>query len=293
MMTMQGCLFSLSRRLHALSLAVFILFFVILSATGVSRAADSLVFGPHTFERGNGKPEAVFLSFPADGLENDYALFLYNGDREQPKQADARVSSAEIFLNGELVVCPQDLNQQIGFLAVPVVLQPENELSVELRGAPGSSLALEIGRADNAPPVADAGPDQTLAVGETVWLDGSASYDLNGDRLGCAWRLVELPESSLAELLGTDRPAPRFGLDAPGDYLVELLVNDGERDSEPDRVRISTENSAPVANAGPDRTLAVGETAVLDGGASIDVDGDSLSYAWTLPEIPEQSHPVS
>src|SRR5262249_6477412 len=35
--------------------------------------------------------------------------------------------------------------------------------------------------APNDAPVADAGPDQTARVGDTVLLNGSGSYDVNGD----------------------------------------------------------------------------------------------------------------
>ncbi len=48
-------------------------------------------------------------------------------------------------------------------------------------------------------------------------------------------------------------------------------------------------NHAPVANAGPSRTLFVGDTATPDGSASIDADGDALTYHWTLIGKPSAS----
>lgn len=41
------------------------------------------------------------------------------------------------------------------------------------------------------------------------------------------------------------------------------------------------ENTAPVANAGEDAEAQAGDLVVLDGSASSDADGDSLSYQWT------------
>ncbi len=40
-------------------------------------------------------------------------------------------------------------------------------------------------------------------------------------------------------------------------------------------------NTAPHSDAGPDRAVTVGATVRLDGGASTDADGDSLTYSWT------------
>ena len=44
---------------------------------------------------------------------------------------------------------------------------------------------------ENAPPVADAGPDQRVYFNETVRLDGSGSYDPDGDSITHAWRPLD------------------------------------------------------------------------------------------------------
>ncbi len=43
-----------------------------------------------------------------------------------------------------------------------------------------------------------------------------------------------------------------------------------------------SDNTAPLANAGKDRTVSTGVAVVLDGSQSTDADGDELSYKWTL-----------
>jgi hypothetical protein len=85
---------------------------------------------------------------------------------------------------------------------------------------------------------------------------------------------------------------PQKSRDLKGDYQVELVVNDGSVDSEPDTVIISAGNSIPIANAGMDMDVVVDELATLDGSGSTDIDGDSLSYSWSLIEVPAGSTAV-
>ena len=48
-------------------------------------------------------------------------------------------------------------------------------------------------------------------------------------------------------------------------------------------------NHGPVANAGPDQTVATGTTVALDGTRSTDIDGNALTYRWSLTGIPNGS----
>jgi hypothetical protein len=141
----------------------------------------------------------------------------------------------------------------------------------------------------NARPVADAGPDQDVALGQTVVLDGSGSTDVDGDPLTYSWALVSVPAGSAAALLAPTSVTPRFTADVPGDYVAQLVVNDGSADSDPDTVVVSTANGRPVADAGPDRTVAIHEVVVLNGSGSSDPDGDPLAFAWTFVATPAGS----
>jgi len=76
-------------------------------------------------------------------------------------------------------------------------------------------------------PEADAGDDQTVATGETVFLDGSASSDPNDDPLTYGWTLIEKPEGSTASLTDADTATPSFVADLDGEYEVMLVVSDG------------------------------------------------------------------
>ena len=141
----------------------------------------------------------------------------------------------------------------------------------------------------NSAPVANAGPNQTAAVGATVQLTGAASSDVDGDSLTYKWTLASRPTGSTASLSSTTIVNPTIRIDKPGSYSVQLIVNDGKADSNVSTINISTVNSAPVANAGPAQTVSVNSVVQLDGSASTDVDGDSLTYAWNLNSKPDGS----
>src|SRR5215207_6394022 len=141
----------------------------------------------------------------------------------------------------------------------------------------------------NRAPTADAGPDQSAAAGSTVQLDGGASSDPDGNTLTFSWTFASRPDGSAATLSNATAVKPTFVIDRPGSYVVRLVVNDGAVGSAPDTVTITTQNSAPVANAGADQTVAVGKTARLGGGGSNDADGDPLTYIWSLMARPEGS----
>ncbi len=143
--------------------------------------------------------------------------------------------------------------------------------------------------APDLPPMANAGPDQTLPVGSTVTLNGSASSDPEGHSLTYAWSFSSKPAGSAALLSNVTSVGPTFLMDRPGTYELQLLVNDGSLTSTPDSVRISTQNSRPIANAGPDQTGAVFNTVRLDGRASSDPDGDALTFTWSLVSVPPGS----
>ena len=104
--------------------------------------------------------------------------------------------------------------------------------------------------AENTPPVADAGPDQTGFGSATITLNGSGSSDLDGDSLTFSWTLTSVPADSVATLSDPTAVMPTFVIDAFGTYEANLIVSDGTDDSVPDTVMITTLNSAPVADAG-------------------------------------------
>jgi RHS repeat-associated protein len=150
----------------------------------------------------------------------------------------------------------------------------------------GTAGVTPINQVPNYPPVANAGPNQSVHVTDTVQLDGTNSSDRDGDPLTYRWSFVSVPAGSNALLSAATTAQPTFNVDRPGTFVVQLIVNDGKVDSQPATVTITTLNSAPVANAGPNQTVFVATTVHLDGSGSTDVDGDPLTYQWSLTSVP-------
>ena len=91
----------------------------------------------------------------------------------------------------------------------------------------------------NTPPVANAGPDQEVLVGETVQLSGGG-YDLDFDPLvGALWTMESTPVGSTAELSDPYDWDPTFVPDLPGEYLLSFIVSDGMDPSEPDCMTVT------------------------------------------------------
>ena len=137
------------------------------------------------------------------------------------------------------------------------------------------------------PPVAHAGADQTASAppgGQAeVQLNGSLSYDPDGDSLQYAWTWSTGQQQHQATGV---KPTVQLPV---GQHLIQLVVFDGVFHSAPDTVLITVTqgnqgNRPPVANAGPDQTVTVSAGALahvrLDGSGSYDPDGDTLHYIW-------------
>jgi hypothetical protein len=189
---------------------------------------------------------------------------------------------------------PQFIAPSLVFGDAPVVVTFTLVVDDGFASSPGSSVTVTIAPPANTPPVANAGTDQTVNSGAAVTLDGSASSDTNaGQTLTYDWQQVSGPAVTLTggTTVSPTFTAPTLAIGAPSAVLVfSLTMDDGTDTSAPDTVQITVlppANTAPVANAGADQTVASAAAVTLNGAASSDPDaGQVLGYVWTQTSGP-------
>lgn len=144
----------------------------------------------------------------------------------------------------------------------------------------------------NAPPLANAGPDESTNEGSVMRLNGTGSSDPNGDPLTFAWSQLSGPTVPL-DAPGDPRPAfTAPDVAAATELVFRLTVSDPAGLTASDTIVVTVTpvvpgNRAPIAQAGPDQTVAGGEDVTLDGTASEDPDGGPLTYRWVQDTGPQ------
>lgn len=99
----------------------------------------------------------------------------------------------------------------------------------------------------NLAPTANAGADQSVIIGDTVTLDGTASTDPENDPLTYQWTFSSVPAGSAAALTGDTTDHPQFVPDLPGSYVIDLIVDDGLGPSLADSVEVVAVTGAEFA----------------------------------------------
>lgn len=121
---------------------------------------------------------------------------------------------------------------------------------VQLTVNDGSANSMPVSQtiavaAQNRPPVANAGPAQTVSVGTRVTLNGTGSSDPDNNPLTYSWTLTTRPSGSNAALSGAMTAQPFFTPDVAGSYVAQLIVSDGTLSSTPASVAITANSATP------------------------------------------------
>jgi hypothetical protein len=210
----------------------------------------------------------------------------YDPDENYPLTYEWQIISKP----SESTAAPDSSDQTVTFTA-----DLPGEYSIQLEVIDDLGMVSEpyivVVSTSNSMPVADAGPDQAFAnEGITVELDGSQSFDLDGDQITYAWIITIKPPFSSATLTDPTAVNPTFVTDLFGTYVIELFVTDDlGLESFPDEVVVSSENLKPVADAGVNQVVLVEDTVNLDGSGSYDVNLDPLTYSWNMTSKPKDS----
>lgn len=216
------------------------------------------------------------------------------GRAGEPLALDARASTDangdELSYSWEFVSGPEaEFEGATTGELVVVVPATSGELVVKLTVSDGTlssstTVSIRVSPKDGPgtnPPVAVAGEDQTAIVGETVTLDGSGSYDVDGDVLTYDWSQRGGPT---LELEDSEEATTTFVPAVPGTYSFVLTVFDGSffsYDTVTVEVFDGAGNTRPVAVITPEETsTAVVERVTLDGSQSHDAEGSPLTYRW-------------
>lgn len=105
----------------------------------------------------------------------------------------------------------------------------------------------------NIAPVANAGPDQYVATGQPVTLDGSGSTDANGDTITYSWSVQSRPAgSTIGTVTNPTTINPTFTPDSDGFYVLSLVVTDS--------LGVSSPLDMVVVEIGPRFTVVPGSS---------------------------------
>ena len=138
----------------------------------------------------------------------------------------------------------------------------------------------------NQPPVAEAGPDQTVAKGTKVTLNGSNSTDVGGPGIASyQWTQIGGTRVRLSNphaAITTFTAPTRIGA-----LTFQLTVKDKNGLQSSDTCIVNVASAAvaatvATANAGPDQTVNEGTTITLDASNSTDNAGTSTDNAETM-----------
>jgi len=199
---------------------------------------------------------------------------------------DKPISYSWVQLIGSPVSLSAFVGEQVRFIAPDLEGENSELLSFQVTGySAGNGWASDIAMVRvlpfNGPPIADAGPDQTVGQNVFVNLEGSGT-DPEDTKLKFKWSQKSGSQVTLYQRSFEDVYFVSPFIDGESvDLVFELRVFDSDLNYDTDDVTItvSKQNHPPKANAGPDRKI-ISDSQVTVTGFGVDPDGDEITYSW-------------
>jgi len=143
------------------------------------------------------------------------------------------------------------------------------------------ALTAPVAAGGNTAPLADAGVDQTVTVGSTVYLDATGSVDPDGGIRNVSWSITS-PDGATRTPACAECRQTEFEANTTGRYTVALTVTDDAGATSSDTLYVTVTNAT-----GPEVSLSGPGTSAVDSNATfqanVSADGASLqSLAWVV-----------
>ncbi|NTX02857.1 discoidin domain-containing protein [Myxococcus sp. CA040A] len=210
----------------------------------------------------------VYTGYQSTKPIANFDLLYHDGTSWQPIPGAARTGNTSVAVSTTFTQVVR--GQKVRFLCNEPGTSNCRVKEVWVFGAPATPGA-------NQAPVANAGADRSLVLPtSSLTLTGSGT-DSDGTITTYAWTQVS---GATATVSGANTSTLAVNGLAAGTFVFRHTVTDDDGATHSDDMTV-TVTTAPVANAGADRSLVLPTSSLTLTGTGTDADGTIASYAWT------------
>ena len=140
-------------------------------------------------------------------------------------------------------------------------------------------------------PTANAGAGRSTVPYVNVTLNGTGSFDMDGDALTYFWSKVSGPGS--VTFVDATKAQPSVEIAVPGVYVIQLTVEDEDGNTDTDTTTINVEDRLHVIQFVPDGPISFGETAGVELDAAKENAYEGRSIAKFVYNCVERRNPTA